>query len=319
MSLTTFFSGGQIDRAPLLRIDEHALREAWHATDTRFVVLWRSRCLVAEQNAVLLRQTELVQATLEDSIYLGRRAEQHLFALMLPDELPVGGPTESDFDNFRGMLVSLQDDDAALLAYAKGMLEWRERHRHCGRCGQPNLAQQGGFVMVCGAPGCDTRSFPRLDPAIITLTLHDDRALLGRQVSWPEGRYSTIAGFVEPGESLEDAVRREVHEETNIVVSDCSYLGSQPWPFPNAIMLGFHATAASTDIQLNDGELADARWFSRAELTDGSVALPPPQSIAFRLIERWFDAWDGAPLRSYQLSTDFRRASAQEDQHNTRR
>ena len=163
--------------------------------------------------------------------------------------------------------------------------------------------------MQCSNAACSKRSFPRLDPAIIVLTTHEHRALLGRQVSWPEGRYSTIAGFVEPGESLEDAVYREVLEETNVQVESCHYLASQPWPFPNAIMLGFRAKAATTDIRRNDGELADAQWFSREQLISGNINLPPPQSIAFRLIENWFDEADGPGLQSYNLSTDFRRTS----------
>ena len=122
---------------------------------------------------------------------------------------------------------------------------------------------------------CDHRSFPRIDPAIIVLVIDGERCLLGRQRSWPENRYSTIAGFVEPGESLEDAVGREVAEEANIRIARARYLGSQPWPFPNAMMIGFHADAVSREIRLNDGELADARWLSREELAAGQVALPP--------------------------------------------
>ena len=230
-----------------------------------------------------------------------------MFAVELPDELHPDGPQEAAFNNFRALMGNFSEADAALVAYAKGILEWRKRHRYCGVCGAPYIPGSGGFVMQCSAASCATRSFPRLDPAIIVLTLHADRCLLGRQVSWPEGHYSTIAGFVEPGESLEDAVAREVHEETNIRVSHTHYLGSQPWPFPNAIMLGFHAEAGSTEIRLNDGELADARWLTRAELVEGAIALPPPESIAFRLIEHWFNQWDGAALQSYSLSADFRR------------
>jgi NAD+ diphosphatase len=181
------------------------------------------------------------------------------------------------------------------------MVAWQERHRHCGTCGSRNRLLEAGFAMECSDDACRHRSFPRLDPAIIVLVHHEDRCLLGRQASWPEGRFSTIAGFVEPGESLEDALRREVREETNIEAGSCSYLGSQPWPFPAAIMIGFHATADSTDIACNDGELADARWVSRAEIANESVVLPPSISIAYRLIEAWFNEHDGPPLESLGL------------------
>jgi NAD+ diphosphatase len=242
-----------------------------------------------------------------NGIYLGLHDARHIFAVALPDTLPPDGPSAEVFDNFRGLMGGLSSDDAALLAYAKGMVEWQQRHRFCGECGSRNTSVEGGFVMQCSDTACATRSFPRLDPAIIVLVTQEDRCLLGRQSSWPEGRYSTIAGFVEPGESLEDAVRREVHEETNIGVGNTRYLGSQPWPFPNAIMLGFHADAVSTDIRLNDGELADARWFRREDLANGTAALPPPQSIAFRLIEKWFDQGDSGALAEFKLSTDFTR------------
>jgi NAD+ diphosphatase len=131
------------------------------------------------------------------------------------------------------------------------------------------------------------QTFPRVDPAIIVLVAHGDRCLLGRQASWPEARYSTIAGFVEPGESLEDAVRREVYEETNIRVGEVTYHSSQPWPFPSSLMLGFTAEATSTDIELNDGELEDARWFTRDDLRSGFPKLQFRISISRKLVDHW--------------------------------
>jgi NAD+ diphosphatase len=142
--------------------------------------------------------------------------------------------------------------------------------------------------MVCQRTGCGTEFFPRVDPAVIVLVTDGDRALLGRQPGWPAGRYSTIAGFVEPGESLEDAVRREVLEETGIETGAASYQSSQPWPFPRSLMLGFRAEALSSEIRLGDRELEDARWFHRDELRGGSM-MPFPQSIAYRLIQEWLN------------------------------
>lgn len=308
MTLKTFFSGGQLERATEARNNQTELETAWADPDTRYIAVWQSRCMIENDAIVLLTQESLGgNWQLNDSIYLGRINDRHMFAVELPDVLHPKGPEEKAFDNFRALMGSFSEQDAAILAYAKGMVEWQKRHRYCGVCGSGNKPVSGGFIMECSGADCGTRSFPRLDPAIIVLTSHEDRCLLGRQVGWPEGRYSTIAGFVEPGESLEDAVAREVLEETNIRVINSRYLGSQPWPFPNAIMLGFHADGASTDIRLNDGELADAGWFSREDLAAGQVALPPEQSIAFQLIAQWFDQWDGPSLSSFDLSTDFRR------------
>lgn len=160
---------------------------------------------------------------------------------------------------------------------------------------------RAGHVMRCTAGGCGAEFFPRLDPAIIVLVTDasGERALLGRQASWAQGRYSTIAGFVEPGESLEDAVIREVEEETGVLTGDVEYVASQPWPFPSSLMLGFCAVARTHDITLRDGELEDARWFTRAELTSGPATLPPAGAISARLIDAWLDA-PGGPSRRRQ-------------------
>jgi len=157
-------------------------------------------------------------------------------------------------------------------------------------------AAQGGHVMQCAA--CAHQQFPRLDPAVIVLVTDGERALLGRQPAWPPGRYSTVAGFVEPGESLEDAVAREVREETGVSVDEIVYHSSQPWPFPSSLMLGFTAHARGTDIDLSDDELEDARWFTRAQLAAGEIALPTTHSISFRLIEDWYDSDATTPLRA---------------------
>jgi NAD+ diphosphatase len=196
----------------------------------------------------------------------------------------------------RDLVSRVSADDAALLAYGRAMVLWHRRHRHCGHCGARTIAAAGGFALDCSSPACGERTFPRLDPAIIVLVHRGDHCLLGRQRSWPEGRFSTLAGYVEPGESLEEAVAREVREETDVVVGDCRYLASQPWPFPASLMLGFHASARSSAIRLNDGELAEARWLSREDVGRGVVTLPPATSIAFHLIARWVEADGGAPL-----------------------
>lgn len=180
----------------------------------------------------------------------------------------------------------LPDRDAGLFVTAVALVNWHATHRRCPRCGEPTAPVDGGWVRRCPADGSD--HFPRTDPAVIVL-VHDgaDRCLLGRQPTWPPGRYSTLAGFVEPGESLEQAVVREVLEESGVVVDDIVYRGSQPWPFPASLMLGFEARVVRGEAAVGDDELEDVRWFTRAEMSSGHALLPPPSSIAHWLITRW--------------------------------
>ncbi len=201
--------------------------------------------------------------------------------------------------DLRGAGMSLDATESGIMAYAQALLAWIERHRHCGRCGVRNRVEAGGHRLRC--PACDAVSFPRTDPAIIVIVRDGERCLLGRQAGWPAGRYSTLAGFVEPGETLEAAVIREVREESGVDVDYCRYAGSQPWPFPMSVMLGFEATATSTDIIIGD-ELEDAAWFDPHDLKlaigDGSLLMPPRLSISRWLIERWHRDVTGHPLPS---------------------
>jgi len=177
---------------------------------------------------------------------------------------------------------------------------WRARHRFCSVCAYPTVSERAGHVLRCSNPDCTHEFFPRIDPAVIVLVTDGDRVLLGRQATWPAGRYSTIAGFVEPGESLEDAVLREVHEETGVRVSNVEYHSSQPWPFPSSLMLGFHAKAEpGAEIQMTpDGELEHADWFTREDIVSGKLLLPFSHSISYRLIQAWFDCAWPEPLAS---------------------
>jgi len=312
MSLQTFFSAGPVERNAAQRHDDAALAQLLTATDTRYIVTWQSRCMITNGDIVLLERHALGCGWRDEhAIYLGLLRGQHVFAgaLSQNEALPADGPDADSFADHGSLLAMADADAGAVLAYAKGMLEWQHRHRYCGQCGAVNRPEQGGFVAVCSNEACSNRAFPRVDPAIIVLVTQGERCLLGRQAGWPERRFSTIAGFVEPGESLEDAVRREVAEETNVMVGGVSYLGSQPWPFPSAMMVGFHAEGLSTGIVLNDNELTEAGWFTRGELARGAVQLPPENSIAFRLIEAWFDQWGGPPLASLELSSSFSRSS----------
>jgi len=234
---------------------------------------------------------ELAALPLNESqqVLLGWFRGRRSVLIDLPAEVPFQ-PAGTTYQELRPLLPQVPENEAHLLTYARALLVWRSRHRHCGVCGAPTRAGSAGHVIVCTA--CAAQCFPRIDPAIIVLVTDGARALLGRQPSWPPGRYSTIAGFVDAGESLEDAVAREVLEETGARVQSMRYFASQPWPFPASLMLGFHAHAPQTEIKL-DGELEDARWFDRAELRVGHAALlPPPHTIARRLLEAWFEVED---------------------------
>jgi len=301
--LSTFFSGNYIDRLGEIRNNQEALSAALNNPATRFLAIFRERCLLQGDHAAMLTLDDVRPRVqdLTDAIFLGKLAGNCIFAVdietgddpIIHDSCTLAG--------LRELTGHLAEPEAALLAYAKAMVGWQRRHRHCGLCGSICQPRDGGFVMECSLPTCRHRSFPRLDPAIIVLVHADDQCLLGRQTRWPDGRFSTIAGFVEPGESLEDSVRREVREETNIRVGRCKYMASQPWPFPAALMIGFLAEGLSRDIQLNDGELAEARWLTRDDIAAETVVLPPRVSIAYRLLENWFDEGVGAKLESLGL------------------
>jgi len=205
----------------------------------------------------------------------------------LPAGHAIAPPAGTAFEELRPLAPLLGAEESGLLAYARALSIWRTRHRHCGVCGAPTIATRAGHILTCSNASCAQEFFPRLDPAIIVLVSDGERALLGRQPSWPPRRYSTIAGFVEPGESLEDAVRREVAEETGVAATGVRYDSSQPWPFPSSLMIGFHARASGDSRVRVSRELEDARWFTRAQLNSGEVLAPPAQSISWRLIETW--------------------------------
>jgi NAD+ diphosphatase len=286
------FAGAFVDRSGERRKDPDWLAEALRDDATRFVPVWGERCLVGGDPpaAILLERAAIADFVDEDSIiFLGLFRDQPAFAVPIEDssEAPFGELGE--FKDLRFLGTVLPPDEANLCAHARGLVLWHEATHYCPRCGSQSLPAAGGNTRRCCNPDCNRELFPRTDPAIIVLVKDGERCVLGRQSSWPEGRYSTIAGFVEPGESLEDAVRREVYEETNIRVGAVTYHSSQPWPFPSSLMLGFIAEATSDSIHLNDGELEDARWFSREQLKSGDVGLPFRISIARRLVDHFIN------------------------------
>lgn len=298
-------AGPYLERAAHWRKDEERLRAALADPATWFVPVWQSRSAIVTSSdgraAAYFATGAPALAGLDTSggfILLGGFREHVVFAVALAGETPPALADGAELHDLRQLAGELPAEEAGLLAYARAMVHWREHHRYCGRCGSPTNALQGGHVMQCSDPTCARQQFPRLDPAVIVLVTDGERALLGRQPAWPPGRYSTVAGFVEPGESLEDAVAREVREETGVIVDEVVYHSSQPWPFPSSLMLGFTAHASGTAIDLSDQELEDARWFTRAQLAAGEIALPTTHSISFRLIEDWYDSGAATPLQA---------------------
>lgn len=287
------FAGAFVERDSHRREDADWLKKSLQSKDARFVPVWGDRCLAVgdPMRAILLRRDQIETAPSQDeTIFLGTYRGLPAFALRFDGKGDAPYADADDYHDLRYLGSMLSAEDANLVAHARALVLWHGAQQYCGACGTRSRAECGGNSRICINSTCSTRMFPRVDPAIIVIVEGGDKCLLGRQAGWPDGRYSTIAGFVEPGESLEDAVQREVLEETNIRITDVRYHSSQPWPFPSSLMLGFHAIASSDEIRLNDGELEDAQWFTRKELRSGFPKLPYRVSIARRLVDQWLEA-----------------------------
>jgi NAD+ diphosphatase len=301
-----FYAGSGLDRAAHQRRDAGWLGARLADDATRLFPLWRSLHVIVQEDvprplALEIRASRALVERAAEVVFLGERSGVAHFALDLSalEENEVRSATGADLGDLRFFGSLLDAEEAGLLAYARAILHWHGQHRFCGACGQPTRSEAGGHVRRCIA--CSIEHFPRTDPAVIMLVTDGDRCLLGRQSRWPPGMVSTLAGFVEPGESLEEAVTREVREETGIAVRDVVYQGSQPWPFPCSVMLGFRAVAETTEITVDSTELEHAAWFTRAEVRDfreldfrrfeapppGTWLLPPRDSIARWLIDGW--------------------------------
>jgi len=313
-SLLNTFNAHLLDRASHHRLDDRWIDDRLADQDTKLAPLWQLKNLVHGVDVlspVFLSSTEIQGIkTVYPPIFLGLENDRAFFAIVLtPEESPPTGLTRlGTFQDLRQSAPLLKPGDASLLAYARAIVYWHTRHRFCGDCGSPTVVREAGHMRECINPDCAQRHFPRTDPAIIVLVTREDRCLLGRKPSWPRGLYSTIAGFVEPGECIEHAVLREVREETGIEVAGMHYQSSQPWPFPSSLMLGFRAYASSTSICVGQDELEDARWVSRAELHDGLVSgtirLPMDISISYRLIEGWYNEGDLGLLADARARTE---------------
>jgi NAD+ diphosphatase len=289
-----WLSGLDLDRAASLRSSPERLDEAWGRPDTRVLPVWRSKHLVLREDvtSLVLLGPDRLEAYRESRVLLGLGGGIAYFAVDLSSvEEPaesLGLPPVNAVLGLREVAPLVSQSEGALLAYAAGILSWHRRNRFCGVCGCATRPTQGGHVRVCASEDCGEQHFPRTDPAVIMLVTDGERILLGRQSAWPPLVYSTLAGFVEPGESLEEAVKREVHEETGVEIDEVHYHSSQPWPFPSSLMLGFRARAKTREVHFSSDELEDARWFTRAQvLARDGVELPSTISIARRLIEDW--------------------------------
>ncbi|WP_329002438.1 NAD(+) diphosphatase [Kribbella sp. NBC_00709] len=283
-----------LDRAADRRRDDGWLEKAWGTSDTQVVAVVGDKVQVVEDRSAL-RFVPPAEAPEGIRIFLGIDREsgagmtaegRAVFGVL------VQGEADESYGGLRELGALLDDRDAGIAVNVIGLSNWHAVHTHCANCGEHTEVVEAGHVRRC--PNCGLSHFPRSDPAIIVLVTDDqDRALLGRNEAWPAGRYSTLAGFVEPGESLEAAVRREVLEETGVIVGpEIEYAGSQPWPLPSSLMLGFYAKATGFEIDVDQDEIAEAKWFTREDLRAlvdaGTMALPGAISISRRLIEGWY-------------------------------
>jgi len=291
-------SRGEVDRSGVKRADDAWLADAWAAPDTRVVVVQKGQALLRETGgAAELAFIRPDQAPDGVQFLLGVAADGTIFFGVdgpLPDAavLAAGGAAEVRAAPLREAGPLLSNRDAGLLTHAVALANFHDTHHFCPRCGEPSEPVSSGHARRCTVEGTD--EFPRVDPAMIVLvTDPSDRALLARNSAWPATRVSILAGFVEAGESAEQAVVREVSEEVGIAVGRVRYLGSQPWPMPQSLMLGFRAEAVSDlELRTDDDEITEAHWYSRAELgaaiASGAIRLPAPVSIAHQILRSWY-------------------------------
>jgi NAD+ diphosphatase len=293
------FSGSPLERASEFRSDS-----AWIAArraEALILPLWRLKVLVTEDGRAARLEPascEALAAPDAPSVFLGLEAGRPLFALDISgaEEVSTTGPLAGlgEFRDMRAAAFVLPDADTAILGQAKALIDWHQRHGFCPNCGAKTQCADGGYRRVC--PHCAAEHFPRTDPVVIMLPVHKDHCLLGHNKRFPPGLHSAFAGFVEPGETIEEAVKRELREEVTLEVGAISYHASQPWPFPSALMIGCYAIAQTRDFQIDGREIESARWLSREEVRtrlagqiDDDIKLPVRIAIAHTLLRDWAD------------------------------
>jgi len=293
MRVRNIYAGGTLDRASGRRRDRGWVRALLDHPASRVIAHHRGRFLIepGDPPRPLLLPPRALGGVIDGAVValLGLAGEGARFAVDLSGLDEGALPGAGSLVDLRAVGGLMAAPDAAMLAHARGLFHWHARQRFCGVCGAPTEVREGGHLRVCTDPACAAPQFPRTDPAVIMLVHDGGRCIMARQARWPAGRYSVLAGFVEPGEALEEAVAREVAEEVGVAVADIRYHSSQPWPFPASIMLGFHARAVSTALRIDPNELEDARWVCREALRNPpeGFRLPSRDSIARRLIEDW--------------------------------
>jgi NAD+ diphosphatase len=303
-AFTNVFAGNPLDRASYQRSQPEWVAQKIADPDSLAMVLWNGKPMVEAKSGggsqiayVRASMAEEMSDGGERLLFMGLWKETAVFALDIEGPAdPADGPLQGmgRFEDLRAIALDLTGGDAAMAATAKAMFEWRRRHRHCANCGQPSSPMDGGWKRFC--PACKVEHFPRTDPVVIMLLHRGDRCLLGRQAVWPKGMYSALAGFLEPGESIEEACAREIWEEAGLRTARVRYHSTQPWPYPSSLMIGLIAEVEDGEATADKTELEEVRWFTREEARDligvklPGARAPGSMAIAYQLIKAWADA-----------------------------
>lgn len=307
-SSLNFLTAAGLDRMPEPRRSPGSFDELIELEKALFLPVWGEKILLREGNSddpLFLAKHELDPGyiTRENCFLLGRREGNTYFVIDV-EEMDTDrfiGP--GDFAGLRKSRIDLKNWKGAMLAYATALVSWHRNNRFCGRCGHPTVVAELGQARYCTDSLCALPHYPRTDPAIIVAVTRGDKCLMARKDGWPDEMYSVVAGYVDHGESLEDTVVREVFEETGIHVRNVKYHSSQPWPFPYTLMLGYFAEAENEEIQIDNHELSEARWFSRQDiikgLKEGTHRLPSHFSISRKLITDWFNSGEDGKLEDF--------------------
>ena len=303
------FGTSVLNRMSEVRKDTEWIKQHLQHPTASFVPVWRSKNFFSSSEIpkpVFLNLTtvsQIITADVDAYVFLGLQTDKPFFAIEVPaneQDAPKLFSEYGWFQDIRKVGTFIDTSQGELLIYARGITYWHQSQRYCGACGHATESREGGHMRQCTNENCRQQQFPRTDPAIIVLVTYGEQCLLARQPGWKPNGYATVAGFVEPGESLESAVVREVYEETGVRIESVSYHSSQPWPFPCSIMLGFRAEASVREIIIDGQEIEDARWFSASEIhssvKDGQLILPPRPSISYSLIASWYDHKGLGPL-----------------------